>query len=107
MVHREDRDVACKLIEQLANGEITNDDFEEAFPRGSKDRALFPVYAHVWFHYSRHTHKLVSKHGLNAEAKQLLKRCVVFLRSDLAYEWPLLTRAGCSRNWTRRCTSNT
>jgi hypothetical protein len=78
MVHREDRDVACKLIEQLANGEITNDDFDEAFP----------VYAQVWFQYSRHTHKLVSKHGLNPEAKQLLKRCVAFLRSDLEYEWP-------------------
>jgi hypothetical protein len=88
MVHREDRDVACKLIEQLANGEITNEDFDEAFPRRSKDRALFPVYAQVWFQYSRHTHKLVSKHGLNPEAKQLLKRCVAFLRSDLEYEWP-------------------
>jgi hypothetical protein len=88
MVHREDRDVACKLIEQLANGEITNDDFDGAFPRRSKDRALFPVYANVWFHYSPHTHKLVSKQALKAEAKQLLKRCVAFLRSDLEYEWP-------------------
>jgi hypothetical protein len=88
MVHREDRDVACKLIEQLANGEITLDDFAEAFPRRSKDRALYPVYAQVWFQSSRHTHKLVSKHGLNPEAKQLLKRCVAFLRSDLEYEWP-------------------
>jgi len=89
MVDREDRHKACRLIEGLAKAEITNDDFDDDFPRRSRDRALEPIFANIWFHYSdTHTHKLTGEHALSSEASQIFARCAAFLRSDLEYEWP-------------------
>src|SRR5579875_3551490 len=89
MVDREDRQKACELIERLANCEITNYDFDDNFPRRSRDGAIKPIFDNIWFHYSdTHTHKLVGKHALSPEARNLFERCTAFLQSDLEYEWP-------------------
>jgi hypothetical protein len=89
MVSRPDRQKASELIERLANGEISNDEFDDSYPRRSPDRALEPISANIWFFYTdMHSHKLVGKHALNADARALFARCAAFLRSDLEYEWP-------------------
>lgn len=88
MVSYPDRQKACELIERLANAEITNDEFDDSYPRRSPDRALEAIFANIWLYYSdTHTHKLVGKHALNADGRALFCRCAAFLRSDLEYEW--------------------
>lgn len=89
MVNYPERQKACELIGRLANAEITNDEFDESYPRRSPDSALEPIFANIWLYYSdNHTHRLVGKHALNADARALFCRCAAFLRSDLEYEWP-------------------
>lgn len=92
MISQPDRQKACELIEKLANREITNDEFDDCYPRRSTDRALEPIFANIWFSYSDlHTHRLAGKYALNADARELFSRCAAFLRSDLEYEWPEYT----------------
>src|SRR5207245_4192388 len=42
----------------------------------------------VWMLYSDlHRHKLTGKHEPNAETRALLERCVLFLETNLEFEW--------------------
>jgi len=92
MVNREKRDLARQLIEKFLAGEITNDDFVNNYPcREKEDRAVVAIYERVWGYWDdRHTHKLMGKHELDPEARELFERCIAFLNSDLEYEWPTI-----------------
>jgi len=58
------------------------------FPR-SRDRAVREMYAAGWSLYSDfRTHHLVGKDQLSRDTKHVVGRCVLFLQTDLAYEWP-------------------
>ncbi len=71
------------------NCEITNDDFAVSFPRDKQDWALTAISDALWFHYDDlRTHKLEGKFKLSPESKELFGRCMLFLSSDLEYEWP-------------------
>jgi hypothetical protein len=90
MVNRTQRDAAGRVLRSLVDGVITNDEFEAQFPRGKEDSALPAIKANVWMLYSDlHRHKLTGKHEPNAETRALLERCVLFLDTDLAFEWPV------------------
>ena len=103
MVNREKRDLARRLIEKFLACEITNDDFANNYPTGEKDdRAIDATYERLWgFWDDRHRHKLVGKHELDPEARELFDRCIAFLDSDLEYKWPAMERASFSQAFLR------
>jgi hypothetical protein len=79
---------AAYHLRRFRDGEITNDEFEDAYLplcHQAEDRALRAIATAVWPSYSDlHEHKLPP---LDAEAKAFFDRCILFLRSDLPYEW--------------------
>lgn len=90
MVDRIQRDIAGHILRSFINGAITNDEFEAQFPRSEEDSALPAIKANVWMLYSDlHRHKLTGKHEPDPETRVLLERCVFFLDTDLAFEWPV------------------
>jgi hypothetical protein len=79
---------AADLIDGLAKGRLTNDEFEDSYP-GSSDQAVTTIRKWVWHFYDDlHEHRLEGRLALPTEASRGFHRCVLFLRSDLAYEWP-------------------
>ncbi len=43
----------------------------------------------IWGFYSDlSTHKLEGKHALRPDGKAVFMRCILFLKSNLEYEWP-------------------
>ena len=90
MVDRIQRDAASRVLRSFIDGAITNDEFEAQFPRSEEDSALPAIKANVWMLYSDlHRHKLTGKHEPNAETRALLERCVLFLETNLEFEWPV------------------
>jgi hypothetical protein len=79
---------AARILRQFRDGEITNDEFEDAFlplRRESGDRALRAIATVTWHFYSdTHEHRLRPQEG---ETAAMLERCIAFLESGLPYEW--------------------
>lgn len=83
---------AASLVERLRDGEITNFEFESAWPtEGDPDkRALRAVRTMLWRYYSDlYEHKLDGKHRLSLEGREQFNLCALFLRSGLEYEWAI------------------
>jgi len=94
MVHGEKRKIGSVLIQRLVAGEITNEDFQDQFPRDAADPALGAIYERLWVCYGDlTTHRLTGRHAVSDEARELFLRCRAFLDSDLEYEWPPVKRA--------------
>lgn len=112
MVDRHARDVAAEALRLFLEGSISNRDYERRFPRSKDDLALWAIYSNAWFCYSDTSeHTLTGKHALNDDQRAILKRCLLFLRSDLEFQWPppkfrlrygLLRLFGLGRNLNRQ-----
>jgi hypothetical protein len=91
MVQRESRRRLAELLRGLVAGRITNDEFELAIPRDSGDSAVREVFRDgAWFLYDDlHEHRLVGKYRLSRDGRDEVARWVLFLESDLEYEWPV------------------
>jgi hypothetical protein len=86
MVDLEGRRRAASLVAQIRDGLITNNQFEDAYPMKAKDRVLFAVFMDVWSLYDDlHEHRL---ERLPDAVLERLRRCEMFLNTDLPYEWP-------------------
>lgn len=86
------RRAAAELVRQLASGRLTNDEFEERWP-ASADPALSAVREAAWFLYSDlRAYRLTGANRLPFAVRRQLSRWVIFLQSDLEYEWPVATR---------------
>lgn len=96
MVDRAARDRAAELIRHLASGQITNDEFEDALPETS-DSAVSEVFRHgAWFLYSDTSeYRLTGKDALPRKVRPDIARWLLFLKSDLEYEWPIQPAWGC------------
>ena len=82
------RDIGAAALEEFLEGSITNEEYEEKYPRSENDPALREIYLQVWFFYSDiKKHKLIGKNSLNDEQSKLVERCILFLKSDLEFEW--------------------
>lgn len=89
MVNPAKRRFASELIEKFVSAEITNDALSDDFPRDKQDPALEAIWWELWQHYSdMYSHKAEGKHQLSLEEVELFRRSVLFLRSNLEYEWP-------------------
>lgn len=82
----------AQALRWLASGRFTNMDYEAAFGN-SRDPAIAEIdHLAGWPLYSdRHEHKI---EPLDRNGKRLIARCVLFLRSDLPYEWDRCTGMG-------------
>ena len=97
-VDRERRDKLAELLRHFAAGRITNDQWDDAaLPLvKTEDPALLTAWGQMWHTYDDlHEHRLTGKHELPDEWRKLVARLILFLYSDLPYEWPV------NRRWRR------
>lgn len=88
MVDRDARDKMVLLLRRLVTGRITNDEFEVQQPISPADPAVMAIYRGAWCLYSDlHEHRLTGRHRLPREARREVARLILFLKSDLEYEW--------------------
>jgi hypothetical protein len=89
MVYRRKRAVAAEVLREFRDGVITNVEFEARWPTNKGDRVFWAIFDQVWFFYDDiATHRLTGKHELRPEDRELFDRCILFLESDLEYDWP-------------------
>lgn len=107
MVDRKSRDRYASLLEELVAGRITNEEYEEGFDHilksaAPRDGALEAVYGAAWGLYDDvREYRLVGKDAPTELGYREVARWVLFLRSELEYEWPmnrLLRSVGCVLN---------
>ena len=89
MIDRHARDLAAEAIREFTEARISNREYERRYPRNKEDAALWGIYQNIWFSYSDISkHTLAGKHALTAEGRAVVERCLLFLKSDLEFEWP-------------------
>ena len=90
MVDRDARDKMVLLLRQLAAGGITNNEFEDRQPLGSSDPAVAEVFHRgaSGFYSDLNEYRLAGRHRLSRSERRELARLILFLKSDLEYEWP-------------------
>lgn len=88
MINAQGRLTGSQLLQDLLDGKITNDEYNDSFPDSSLDAGLHVVYRRIWFYYSDlHTHYLDTEE-MAARDIALFRRCVAFLKTDLEYKGP-------------------
>lgn len=88
MIDRRTRNQLAEQLRRLASGGISNDEFEDALPV-SKDPAVREIRRAAWMLYSDlREHRLRGRDALPQDARRAVARWIIFLHSDLAYEWP-------------------
>ena len=76
---------AADAIQRFMACEITNEEFEERYPR-SKDPALHAIHTMLWFTYDDlREHRLNGKYTLTPQARQIFEHCILFLKTDHEY----------------------
>jgi len=91
------------LIRHLVSGVITNDEFEDRLPRplrDSEDAAVVALYEHAWCLYNdTFEHHLIGQWKVSKENRRVIARWILFLHSDLHYEWPAVRITGSVGLW--------
>lgn len=92
MIDREARDILAENFRHLIAGQITNDQFE-ARRRKSKDAGVNEVFfGGAWPLYDDfHEHNLTGRWAIKKEHWPIAARYILFLKTDLEYEWPIKT----------------
>jgi len=89
MIDRHARDIAADAVRDFIRGFISNREYERRFPATKGDPALWAIHTALWSGYSDVSeHTMTGKHALNDEGRALAERCILFLRSDLEFQWP-------------------
>lgn len=93
MIDRNSRRALREQLRHLAAGLVTNDAYEDSVPQHSPDRAIRQIHLEgAWYLYDDlRTHRLVGRDALDRQAKREVARWVLFLGTDLEYEWPVLS----------------
>ncbi len=92
MIDREARNKLAEAIRALSSGLISNDEFEDyRSPYSNTDDAIGEIYYKgAWSLYSdMQEYKLKGIHRLKPEEKTYAARLIMFLKTDLPYEWPI------------------
>ena len=92
VVDREARNRLAEGIRHLAAGVITNWEFEDRSISYSTDPAIRAVYSSgAWFLYHDiMRYRLRGRYRLSPAVRREAARWVLFLKTDLPYEWPLV-----------------
>lgn len=102
MIDRIARDRLAEAVRHLAAGTMTNVEFEERALSASADPAVHAVFlGGPWFLYhDLMSYRLKGAYRLSPAVRREAARWVLFLKSDLAYEWPVSRRGlVCSLAW--------
>jgi hypothetical protein len=93
MIDREARDILAESFRHLVAGQITNDQFEGRL-RKSEDAGVSRVYfCAAWPLYDDfREHKLTGRWAIKREHWPIVARYILFLKTDVEYEWPTTTR---------------
>jgi hypothetical protein len=94
VIDRKSRNALAESIRALVSGQISNDEFEDRrLPVSAEDPAIWEIYSKgAWCLYSDLSeYRLIGKHRLTAQAKSEVARWILFLKTDLPYEWPRLS----------------
>ena len=88
MIDRAGRDALGELTHHFVAGRITNREFENRCPR-SQDPAVREIFWNaLWGLYDDfYEHRLVGRYYIQKDSRKDLARCILFLKSDLEYEW--------------------
>jgi len=90
MIDPRSRTVLARCLRHLAAGVITNDEFERRVPHHSGDRAVEAISKAAWFLYDDlGERRLRGRHRLAKSERESVARCILFLTSELPYEWPV------------------
>ncbi len=93
MVDRRARDELAVGLQQLVAGDITNDEFTDAYYQygcRSQDRAVAEIAEFGWGLYddTRGPYRLEGPDAVTDEIREATGRAALFLASELEYEWP-------------------
>jgi hypothetical protein len=89
MIDRAGRTAVSEQLRHLVAGQVTNDVFEDRLPVGSQDRGVSEVSEEAWYLYSDLSeHRLTGAERVPNEARRHVARWILFLHSDLEFEWP-------------------
>ena len=82
----------AELTHWLVGGRITNYRFDDLIPK-SADPAIREIYRQfLWLLYcDLREYKMIGKDQLPQIQRDMASRCVVFLKSGMAYPWPVLS----------------
>ena len=94
MIDRKSRTELAELIRHLVAGQLTNNQFEDRLALWSSDPAVWEVFScGAWCLYSDlWEYRLTGNYRLPKEARREVARWILFLKTDLEYEWPRLGR---------------
>jgi hypothetical protein len=82
---------ASAVLRGFMEGRLSNAGLDAQYPGASVDRAVHEIYLRTWrFQDDFHEYRAEGNAALTSEELALLHRCVLFLETDLIYEWPSL-----------------
>ena len=91
MLDRPSRDKAATMIRRLASGRLAASDYDVDRDFKSADEGVRAVLDAGWGLYSDYRdYRLRGEDALPPEGMAAVARCVLFLKTDLEYEWPPL-----------------
>ena len=92
MIDRDGRNRLAESIRHLAAGVLTNLEFEDRADFHSADNAIQAVFwGGPWLLYDDfRTYRLRGRHRLDPRVRKAAARWVLFLKTDLPYEWPVV-----------------
>ena len=101
MIDRAGRAALAVHLRRLASGRLTNAEFDSVRLDRSEDEALVAIGDAGWSLYDDFfVYRLRGRRALNSEALDAVARCILFLDSDLPYEWPARRPRLMSILWT-------
>ena len=83
---RQDRAKAAALIGSWLDSNISNWQFDDAWPWESVDLAVVDIGRELWRYFSDLPELKLRLSDLNESEKAVIDRCVMFLNSDETYE---------------------
>lgn len=89
-MNRNDRNLLAENLRHYLSGTITNFEFMDRIETiyRTNDKGVKAIEHEFWFCYSDlKKHKNVGKHKLSEETENIIKRYILFLKSDNEYEW--------------------
>jgi hypothetical protein len=95
VIDRPAREHLALLLRRLADGRISNDDFDDNYAFKSPDSGVQAVAEEGWALYGDYwTYRLRGHHALARPVLRRVAQSILFLHSDCEYEWPAPPRLG-------------
>ncbi len=89
MVDRDARNRLAEALRHLVTGRITNYEFDEAVQIKTDDAAFDAIRRQAWHLYSDlREHTLGGSDAVPKSNKRIIARFILFLQTDLEYQWP-------------------